>query len=76
MSTIWDRAVRALQPLTHDIDADGHPLAYYCGGDGGGSFCAHPACRATAALANAGLLHYGQDELAASPWLATDGHPL
>ncbi len=60
MSTIWDRAVRALQPVFHEtgdrgVDA-GHPLAYYCGGPD--LTCTHKTCAAVSALAEADLLHY------------------
>lgn len=58
MSTIWDHAVRAVQPVFDERDAGGEPLAYYCGGRGSESFCDHQTCRAVAALAGADMLHY------------------
>ncbi len=57
MSTVWDRAVRALQAVHPDLDAHGHPLAYYCGGPS--LTCTHNACRYVSALAEADLLHDG-----------------
>lgn len=55
MSTIWDQAVRALQPVLPSLNDAGHPLAYYCGGPE--PKCTHPACRAVSALAEADLIH-------------------
>ena len=57
MTTVWDRAVRALQPVHPDLDESGHPLAYYCGGPE--LVCKHNACRYVSALAEADLLHDG-----------------
>lgn len=69
MSTIWDRAVRALQPVLGDT-ADrgagaGRPLAYYCGGPR--LVCRHRACAVVSALAEAELLAYAVDVTGADP---------
>jgi hypothetical protein len=56
MSTIWDYAVRALQAVQADLDSDGRPLSYYCGGPG--PKCQHHACRVVSALAEEALLNY------------------
>lgn len=61
MSTIWDHAVRALQPVFAEVDARGRPLGYYCGGPV--MVCTHQTCRAVSALAEADLLGYFVDPL-------------
>lgn len=56
MSTIWDRAVRALLPVLGETGEDGYSLAYYCGDPN--PACTHTTCAAVSALAEADLLHY------------------
>lgn len=57
MSTIYDRAVRALQPIFKETGGHGvnpgDPLAYCCGPD-----CTHQSCAAVLALDGADLLAY------------------
>lgn len=54
MSTMWDRAVRALRPLFAETDRRGDPLAYYCGGPI--RRCEHRTCDAVSLLASDDLL--------------------
>ncbi len=49
MTTMWDRAVRALRPLFAETDRRGDPLAYYCGGPQ--RQCEHRTCDAVSLLA-------------------------
>jgi hypothetical protein len=65
MSTIYDRAVRALQRTNPELDGNGHPLGYYCGGPE--RRCEHRACRAVSELAEDGLLGYGGSAIPEQP---------
>jgi hypothetical protein len=55
VSTIYDRAVRALQPVMGETGEDGYTLAYCCPPG-----CRHNTCAAVHLLEDAGLLHYGE----------------
>lgn len=62
MSTIYDRAVRALHPVFAETDTHGDPLTYCCcagGCDMHPEACGHQACAAVWALDQADLLGYG-----------------
>lgn len=61
MSTIYDRAVRALQDVHRETGADGYPLAYCCAPG-----CLHRSCAAVRALDEADMLHYPDAALAAT----------
>lgn len=71
MSTILDRAVRALHPLFAETsDRDGGPLSYCCDGPCGDAACGgcpdpcgHQACAVVHAIEGAGLLGYALDDL-------------
>lgn len=69
MSTIWDRAVRALQPVFGEtvgtFGGTPSPLSYYCGGPD--RQCEHRTCAAVSALAEADLLNYGPSDIPARP---------
>jgi hypothetical protein len=55
VSTIYDRAVRALRPVFEENGADGHPLAYCCAPG-----CRHRTCAAVHAIDDADLLAYAE----------------
>jgi hypothetical protein len=73
MSTIYDHAARALQPIFKEASTSGvnkgYPLAYCCDGWCGDPTCdqcpepcEHQTCAVVHALARAGLLAYAPSE--------------
>ena len=63
MSTIWDRAVRAVGRTLPDHHRRTDPFAgYYCGGDETGARCEHLECWIVAQLANEDLLNYPEPD--------------
>lgn len=60
MSTIWDRAVRAVQAAHPDLARADQLAGYYCGNR---PPCEHLACLAVGALADADLLQYAPTDL-------------
>lgn len=59
MSTIYDRAVRALHPVFREMSdrfGPSEPLSYYCGGPE--RRCNHRTCAAVSALVEEDLLNY------------------